>query len=1027
MRFNYYDIESLRNVFTLVNYDSTANHVDVYALLDEDLHRIFLANDDPAARQANWNALTTRIHEKNRNFTGTIGFCDLASKQGMGELASLMGLSSAGAAVNDKNAPSVYAREFRPVCDTDKGYDEDEHPYLLGYNSYNYDLTMLAYLFYTSYTVPKYGNGRNGNATVDVHGNAFSGNVAPVSPTAARETFVVPTPQDLRDFNDKLFSDANRSFMPNALRNMPGNDRLAWNIRKSMLMSGRHLDVARLNEKQSRVGLKRLLGMLGYQILESDKLSPGCDHIADLDELFDLIAYNVSDCVNLEKLFLHPFYQGQFSLKRGLLKTYPELIYKRKADAYAPDVRPDRVKPNRMTIDAPSAQLATQALCPYDHLKDLPTVSYLYPATEIVEERRARGENIEQRDILEETMVFVEERFADAPHVVDFFRENVYGYYKDIEGKNFNDSDNYADDMAKAAEAAGDGFDRDEATGDIMLPDDYMVNVLGSIPKRPNCMPYYDVDGNPTSCYVTFSTGGIHGAEYNKALYDADMAAYHAAKEDLDYVRGVYPDPLDLRRAKDVEMPDGRVERYTRFLTAKATIKAMDAMPDADSRAEFWREPATPQLFKAKDNGSTELNKRYAYTSADPANHEDFTSYYPNLLRQMRAFWNPGLGIDRYGEIFDNKQRYGKLMKDPSLTQEERDLYAVQREGTKLILNSASGAADTNGRDSAIQMNNRIISMRIIGQLFTWRIGQAQTLEGAKITSTNTDGLYSVMEKGLNDAILARESADIGVEIEPEPMFLVSKDANNRMELSSDLSHVFGCGGASLACYRDTNPTKALAHPAIIDWALSRYLTYVAAHGDMHDGFNALLAYSIFNEAKYVFEPTHALRMFQNVLASSPGSINYIFSMTDEQRAVSADDDAAYRTAYTQMQHYNRVFIVRDKTPGSVHLMAANAKAITPAMFKKRHHDGDAEHQDDPKALAILKAQNVNINSVHANRKECVVKRIPNLDPDWYMLVDNSDINAKSDAEAKRLLGVLDIDKYVGLLKDAYEANWQNA
>lgn len=1022
MRFNYYDIESLRNVFTLVNYDSTTNHVDVYALLGDELQQTFFENGP-----ANWETLKARIYEKNRNFTGDIGFCDLTSEPGMNELASLMGLSSAGAAVNDKRAASVYPEKFRPVCDTDKNYDEDKHPYLLGYNSYNYDLTMLAYLFYTAYTVPKYKDDNDGNAPVDTHGGIFSSVPAPANPTSLRNVFVKPTPEDLRDFNDKLFSDANRSFMPNALRNVPGSDGLAWNIRKSMLMSGRHLDVARLNEKQSRVGLKRLLGMLGYQILESDKLTPGCDTIGNLDELFDLIAYNVSDCVNLEKLFLHPFYQGQFSLKRSLLKTYPELVYKKKAGAYAPDIHPTQVKPNRMTIDAPSAQLATQALCPYDHLKDLPAVSYLYPATEIVEERRARGENIEQRDILEETMSFVEERFVDAPHVVDFFRKNIYGYYKDIEGKNFNDSKNYVDDMEKAAEAAGDEIERDDTTGEYMLPPEYVPGVLGDIPKRPNCMPYYDADGNPTSCYVTFSTGGIHGAEYNKALYDADMAAYHAAKEDLDYVRGVYPDPLDLRQTKDVEMPDGRVERYTKFLTAKATIKAMDAMPDADSRAEFWREPVAPQLFKAKDNGSTELNKRYAYTSADPANHEDFTSYYPNLLRQMRAFWNPGLNLDRYGEIFDNKQRYGKLMKDESLSQKERDLYAVQREGTKLILNSASGAADTNGRNSAIQMNNRIISMRIIGQLFTWRIGQAQTLEGAKITSTNTDGLYSVMEKGLNDAILARESADIGVEIEPEPMFLVSKDANNRMELSSDLSRVFGCGGASLACFKDTNPTKALAHPAVIDWALSRYLTYVAAHGDMHDGFNELLAYAIFDEAKYVFKPTHALRMFQNVLASSPGSVNYIFSMTDEQRAVSADDDAAYRVAYTQMQHYNRVFIVHDKTPGSVHLMAANAKAITPAMFKKRDVAHDAKHQDDPKALAILRAQGVNINSVHAARKECVVKRIPNLDPDWYMLVDNSDINAKSDAEAKRLLNALDIDKYVGLLRDAYETNWQNA
>ena len=38
--------------------------------------------------------------------------------------------------------------------------------------------------------------------------------------------------------------------------------------------------------------------------------------------------------------------------------------------------------------------------------------------------------------------------------------------------------------------------------------------------------------------------------------------------------------------------------------------------------------------------------------------------YYPNLLRMMMAFFNKGLGYDRYAEIFDQKQEYGKKMKD---------------------------------------------------------------------------------------------------------------------------------------------------------------------------------------------------------------------------------------------------------------------------------------------------------------------------------------------------------------------------
>ena len=124
----------------------------------------------------------------------------------------------------------------------------------------------------------------------------------------------------------------------------------------------------------------------------------------------------------------------------------------------------------------------------------------------------------------------------------------------------------------------------------------------------------------------------------------------------------------------------------------------------------------------------------YKRQSSDEAIHEDFASYYPLLLTNMSAFYNPDLGDDRYLKIFHDKERYGKQMKDQSLSAAERERLGVLRNGTKLILNSASGAGDAS-HDNPIRVNNQIISMRIIGQLFSWRVGQAQTLAGARIIS----------------------------------------------------------------------------------------------------------------------------------------------------------------------------------------------------------------------------------------------------------------------------------------------------
>lgn len=947
---HFYDIESLSNVFTLCNYKPEDDEVDVYYISDK---KELVSADDFES------ALTARIHEKNSNFHGKVNIFDLNEEKNARKLSKEFGVSNAYL-VNNPKQTGDFPKEFRPICDTDDNYNEDEHPYLFGYNSYNYDLTMLAHLFTIMW-------GQD------------------------HKHFSATRAKYMRFFNDKLFTPEFKNQMPQALITPEdGYQSPEWMIRKNMLMSGRHLDVARLNEKQSKVGLKRLLGMLGYQILESDKLGVGFDRIDTPDEFYDLVAYNVSDVVNLKELMNHSFYRSQFDLKKGLLNTYPELIYKEMGNTYKPDKRPEMVRRDRLTIDSSSAQFATKCLCPYGHLKDIDAVSFMYPAPEIAKEK-----GIEPVNVLDDAKQWFDESFKNFPEIRAEFQK-VYDYYKRIEGHNFNDSDNYINDRQNP------------------LPAEH-------IRKDKNCMPYYFADGTPSSCFITFSIGGIHGAEYNKTLYEYHHKCWEQSVIDMRYVQSIYPDPLDLRKAKSIEMPNGDVRKYSDFIVSGATIKCMEDT-EQDLRAKnFYRKPEDnePKLFITK-NGSQKLDPKYVYTSGVSANHEDFTSYYPNLLRQMRAFWNNGIGVDRYGQLFQQKEDFGKLMKDPSLTDKERDYYANQRGGTKLLLNSASGAGDTNF-DSNIKMNNRIISMRIIGQLFTWRIGQAQTLAGAKIVSTNTDGLYSVMEKTLNDKVLASEAKNIGVDIEPEPLFLISKDANNRIEMSDDGydGKLFSASGGTLACRNDTDPTKSLAHPAIVDWALSEYLI-VAAHGykgmslskpfDRETGMNILL------NAPNQFDTPHLLRMFQNVLASSTGSvISVIFGEKDDSETPVI------------LQHYNRVFVMNSKfkDKNAMHLRAANIKKITPATIAKRDRDGVRRQQHDMKSLQILKSSGIDTNSIDS-LKEATFKKITGIEPEWNMLICNESLFDMPSERQYEILGNLDLEKYLDMVEDSYTNNWMN-
>ena len=218
------------------------------------------------------------------------------------------------------------------------------------------------------------------------------------------------------------------------------------------------------------------------------------------------------------------------------------------------------------------------------------------------------------------------------------------------------------------------------------------------------------------------------------------------------------------------------------------------------------------------------------------------------------------------------------MMKDPSLTEAERHKYSIMRNGVKLILNSASGAADTD-KKMPIRMNNNIISMRIIGQLFAWRIGQAQALAGARVISTNTDGLYTIFPEEENNKILFEQADATGVGIEPEVMFLVSKDPNNRFEgeLTETLTgnsmtdiKITGTAGGLLACNKGPDPTKSLDHPAIQDWALCEVLKNFTLNGELGEYKPELGLYLLKTVAPQVFSDREKLLLtFQNIIKSS--------------------------------------------------------------------------------------------------------------------------------------------------------------
>ena len=116
--------------------------------------------------------------------------------------------------------------------------------------------------------------------------------------------------------------------------------------------------------------------------------------------------------------------------------------------------------------------------------------------------------------------------------------------------------------------------------------------------------------------------------------------------------------------------------------------------------------------------------------------------------------------------------------------------------------------------------------------MFTYRIAAALAIEGARIPSSNTDGIYVFdMPIDKNTKIVDRELKKLYISIDQEPLYLVSKDANNRMEMSN--GKVTSARGGTLTSWSGARVDNRLSHPAIVDKVMTYYLQLTDLKGDV--------------------------------------------------------------------------------------------------------------------------------------------------------------------------------------------------
>ena len=136
MIFAYNDIESFNNIFTLALFFEESKILEIYHLLDP-TPGIHLT---PALLENTKH----RIKAANKNFGApeeNIFFFDLHERESNERLAQWIGISDADPR---NHTTSSFPKCFEPTADVHPYFDENVMPYFFGYNSKNYDTTMLA-------------------------------------------------------------------------------------------------------------------------------------------------------------------------------------------------------------------------------------------------------------------------------------------------------------------------------------------------------------------------------------------------------------------------------------------------------------------------------------------------------------------------------------------------------------------------------------------------------------------------------------------------------------------------------------------------------------------------------------------------------------------------------------------------------------------------------------------------------------------------------------------------------------------
>lgn len=952
---------------------------------------------------------------------------------------------------------------YYPVKETDVEYDEEQDGLFLSYNALNYGLTILSKYIETLPTkllnITTKGN-KMPNTVEDVRALFIKNSLS------SKDVAINISARKLKKIHDDLYSEAFIENMSSYLKvDSKGKflkDKTAQYIYDGWLLTGRHIDIAKLNENQSNVGLNKLIGFTGESIEESEKLR-GNTTLYELEDVCEVCSYAVKEALSMKKLFEHEKYQTTFENKKQLLKDYKQTIYQEKEQTYTPDVSPNKVDVKRLTINSTASKIASKIIAPYHKLVDKPCVSYMYPSPKV-----AKKLGIKPVDVLEESRKWAIENIPNGEKAF----EPIYRYYDFIRGKNSNEeisnmiydrlenkyinqndipyktlhNETLTDIQQKnSLSLLGNGFKNTNKRYIPMNQSNFISPLDKNDLKNFNTNWFYrtkniDENGNAkwSSCFITFSIGGAHGQEINQQLFQnkyIETISKHNALEEAKkhYQNNAHTAYFDTHKSfyiwtakEDSETTFDWKEIHGKDLCKSNPIQwnedfnKSNAIPSNTMSADKYKETLNAHenliediLFVKKGDTGYKLRDTYKYVSVGHASHADFRSYYPHLAIMLGMFENEKMGFDPYEQIKNLRLQLQKE-KEQLLPNDKRyDELDSKQKSLKHIINAPTGEADSNFANSNIRMNNNALSMRIIGQLFAWRIGQAQTLAGAKVPSTNTDGLYTLnISLQQNKKILEDVIKPMLIEVEPEmiPLF-ITKDSNNRIEC--DDQGISSASGNTLSSYKGASPSRSCPHPPLVDYLLANYL--VTYENATEKEFNKQVVIDLFNQLLEKEALTDVLKRCSWIVSSSIKAKRYNFLVKAKRNEDKSVDVYYENDSITPLHAHSRIFLVKE-TNDYFNVIQSTEKRNT-ANQRKKHF------KDQQVANYVLK---LNADKLKSTTEEIALKKITKMPQNQAVLVENRSLYELSEQKQHELFKQLDLNAYFTMVQQFFESSWKN-